>query len=262
MDEKEKYYIWLTQIPQIGIIAQKKLLEHFGNPNLVYEADEQELSKVDGLNHTQLRNIITEHNLDKAQNIIDQCKRHNIKLLTWDDALYPNKSKVDICAPILLYTKGTICPDKLKKSVGIVGARRCTQADKQVTIETATSYVERGYSVVSGMAKGVDSYGHTVCLNNNGYTVAVLGNGLDICYPKEHLRLMESIEEHGLLLSEYPPGTRPQRYNFPRRNRIISGWSDELIVVAPGKKSGSLITARYSHQLGRDVIIMNSESNT
>ena len=73
---------------------------------------------------------------------------------------------------------------------------------------------------------------------------------------------MEPIEQHGLLLSEYPPGTRPQRYNFPRRNRIISGWSDELIVVAPGKKSGSLITARYSHQLGRDVIIMNSESNT
>lgn len=115
-------------------------------------------------------------------------------------------------------------------------------------------------AIISGMAKGIDSYVQTACLKLGGYTVAVLGNGLDICYPEEHRLLMKRIEEKGLLISEYPPGTLPAKYNFPRRNRLISAWSDELVVISPGKGSGSLITAKYSENYGRKVkIIVQSE---
>lgn len=108
-------------------------------------------------------------------------------------------------------------------------------------------------TLVSGMAKGIDSYAHTVCLNTGGYTVAILGNGLDICYPSEHNKLMKCIEEKGLLISEYPPGTHPDRYRFPRRNRLISSWSDKLFVIQAEKGSGALITAEYSRKYGREV---------
>lgn len=97
-------------------------------------------------------------------------------------------------------------------------------------------------------------YAHTACLKAKGYTVAVLANGLDICYPSEHEKLKECIENKGLVISEYPPGIRPTKYTFPKRNRLISAWSDELIVVAAGKKSGALITADYSKKYGRKII--------
>ena len=118
----------------------------------------------------------------------------------------------------------------------------------------AVAYTEKQTAVISGMAKGVDSYAHTACLKAKGYTVAVLANGLDICYPSEHEKLKECIENKGLVISEYPPGIRPTKYTFPKRNRLISAWSDELIVVAAGKKSGALITADYSKKYGRKII--------
>ena len=147
-----------------------------------------------------------------------------------------------------------------EKTVGIVGARRCSQQDKRKAVKIAEYYTEKQNAIISGMAKGIDSYVQTACLKLGGYTVAVLGNGLDICYPEEHRLLMKRIEEKGLLISEYPPGTLPAKYNFPRRNRLISAWSDELVVISPGKGSGSLITAKYSENYGRKVkIIVQSE---
>lgn len=161
-------------------------------------------------------------------------------------------------APTVIYYKGTI--KKMEKTVGIVGARRCSQQDKRKAVEIAEYYTEKQNAIISGMAKGIDSYVQTACLKLGGYTVAVLGNGLDICYPEEHRLLMKRIEEKGLLISEYPPGTLPAKYNFPRRNRLISAWSDELVVISPGKGSGSLITAKYSENYGRKVkIIVQSE---
>ena len=107
----------------------------------------------------------------------------------------------------------------MEKTVGIVGARRCTQEEKLKVKEITEQYVSDHTAIISGMAKGIDSYGHTACLKTGGYTIAVLGNGLDICYPCEHMRLMEKIAENGLLISEYPPGTQSAKYRFPQRNR-------------------------------------------
>ncbi|WP_330670459.1 DNA-processing protein DprA [Mediterraneibacter faecis] len=121
---------------------------------------------------------------------------------------------------------------------------------------------------MSGMAKGIDACAATVSINEGGYTIAVLGNGLDICYPSEHQLLMDKIREKGLLISEYPPGTRPTRYNFPKRNRLISAWSDKVIIIAPGKRSGALITGDYAKKYGRETEIsmkirsMNSDRHS
>ena len=144
----------------------------------------------------------------------------------------------------------------MANTVGIVGARRCTQNNKQSVIMLTEEYVSRGFTIISGMAKGIDSYAHTACINAGGYTVAILGNGLDICYPSEHIKLMKSIAESGLLVSEYPPGTKPVQYHFPQRNRLISAWSDQLVVIAAGERSGALITADFSREYGRKVDMM------
>lgn len=257
MNSDVKYYIWLTQLPGLGPVSQRKLLEHFGSPINIYESDSCELEQVKGINKQQISSIKKYKNLDVAERLIDTCNRNRIDAVTLHDEFYPVKAMQDIYAPIILYTKGQIRIDKMEKTVGIVGARRCTQEDKNIASDIVGRYVEDGYSIISGMAKGIDSYGHTACLNNDGYTVAVLGNGLDICYPKEHIFLMQKIEECGLLISEYPPGIEPQRYNFPRRNRIIAQWSDILIVIGAGKGSGSLITADYANKLGREVTMIN-----
>ncbi|MCI5649232.1 MAG: DNA-protecting protein DprA [Fusicatenibacter sp.] len=157
-------------------------------------------------------------------------------------------------APIVLYYKGHF--EYMKDPVAIVGARRCTQEAKFRAVELAEQYTRNGQTIISGMAKGIDSYAHTACLNAEGYTVAIVGNGLDICYPSEHKKLMDCIIEKGLMISEYPPGIKPSRYTFPRRNRLISAWAEHIVVIAPGKGSGALITAEYGRKYGRQVEII------
>ena len=144
----------------------------------------------------------------------------------------------------------------MEKSIAIVGARRCTQEIKKYAVKITEQYTREGYAIISGMAKGIDSYAHTACLNSGGYTVAVVGNGLDICYPCEHRKLMDRISDKGLLLSEYPPGIKPTRYTFPQRNRIISAWANKVVIIAPGKGSGALITAEYGKKYGKEVDII------
>ncbi len=144
---------------------------------------------------------------------------------------------------------------KIEQSVSIVGARRCSREARHAAIECAKEYATRDVTVISGMAKGVDSYAHTACIKSGGYTIAILANGLDICYPKEHDTLMEKIIETGVVLSEYPPGVQPSQYRFPRRNRLICAWSDEVVVIGAGHGSGALITAEYAKKYGRRVYI-------
>ena len=203
-------------------------------------------------NLTAKKQYFNEPRIRKCKKIIEQCEKHRISLLPIENPLYPKRAGNCNDAPIILYYKGTI--QRMDKTVGIVGARRCTQETKRAVAELAVAYTEKQTAVISGMAKGVDSYAHTACLKAKGYTVAVLANGLDICYPSEHEKLKECIENKGLVISEYPPGIRPTKYTFPKRNRLISAWSDELIVVAAGKKSGALITADYSKKYGRKII--------
>lgn len=247
-----KYWIWLSQIPYIGSVTANRLLQTFGNPEQIYHASEKEILELCNLSKKQLEMIMKNRSLDKAFEIMDKCKKNGIRILTIDDNLYPSKARVED-APIVLYYKGNL--KKIEQSVSIVGARRCSREARHAAIECAKEYATRDVTVISGMAKGVDSYAHTACIKSGGYTIAILANGLDICYPKEHDTLMEKIIETGVVLSEYPPGVQPSQYRFPRRNRLISAWSDEVVVIGAGHGSGALITAEYAKKYGRRVYI-------
>jgi len=137
--------------------------------------------------------------------------------------------------------------------IAIVGSRRCTDYGKRLTVEVAEFLAQNNIPIISGMAKGIDGYAHTACLKADGYTLAILGCGLDICYPKEHIELMQRIIERGAVISEYPPGTKPDANHFPMRNRLISAWCKKLLVVEAGEKSGSLLTAAYAKEQNRQV---------
>jgi len=140
-----------------------------------------------------------------------------------------------------------------------VGTRRCTNYGKEVVKEAVEYLANEKIPVISGMAKGIDGYAHTACLKVGGYTLAFFGNGVDICYPKEHSELMEGIIENGAVISQFPPGTKPRPEYFPRRNALMSAWSEKLLVVEAGENSGALITAQYTKELGRKVLAVPNQ---
>lgn len=246
------YWIWLTQIKGVGPKRQRLLLEKFNTPANIYRASFKELLQCPGIGNSTAKSIIEERSLEKAKSILDSINDLNIKLLTLDDPLYPPKAKDIEEMPILLYYKGNLVENSM--GVAIVGSRRCSEYGKNVVHEAATYLAKENIAVISGMAKGIDGYAHTSCIKAGGYTIAILGNGLDICYPPEHIELMEKIIENGAIISEYPPGTKPNPRYFPRRNLIISAWSYKILVIEAGAKSGSLITADFGKQYGREVL--------
>lgn len=249
-----EYWIWLSQVPYIGPVTANRLLNYFTEPVNIYSAEKADLMNVRGLTIRQIQSILSNKSLETSREIIDSCQKNNISIIRKNDMFYPNQAKVFEDAPIVLYYKGHF--QEMEKSIAIVGARRCTQEIKKYAVKITEQYTREGYAIISGMAKGIDSYAHTACLNSGGYTVAVVGNGLDICYPCEHRKLMDRIGDKGLLLSEYPPGTKPTRYTFPQRNRIISAWANKVVIIAPGKGSGALITAEYGKKYGKEVDII------
>lgn len=227
-NKEELYWLWLTQTKGIGPVKQHQLLRFYGKPSQIFEALKEE---------SNINPAI--FSLENAKKIQHQCNEKNIKILTLNDEL-PQIFSEEPTLPTLLYAKGQDVP--LKRGWGIVGARRCTSNAKSTAIMLATDAVCHNQYVISGMAKGIDSYAHTCTIKENGITVAVLGNGLDHCYPSEHQTLMEKIQQTGLTISEYPPGVLPRTYNFPRRNRIIAALSTCLHVIEPGKSSGTRTT--------------------
>lgn len=251
------YWIWLTQIKGIGPVLQKRLLSHFKDVELIYNSDEEDLLLVEGIGSSLAKNIKNSKCLEKSNLILKEVHKNYIKMLTFDDLLYPSFAKKPHDSPILLYYKGTI--RKSLKGVAIVGSRRCSEYGKQVTVEAARYLAQNDVPVISGMAKGIDSYAHTACIKEGGYTIAFLGNGLDICYPIEHIKLMEAIIENGSVISQFPPGTRPRREYFPKRNALISGWSEKILVAEAAEKSGALITAEIAKKQGKEIFVVPHE---
>lgn len=254
MDRTEKilYNIWLTKIPGIGRVTARRLMDYFKNPEEIYKADGRRLEE-SGIGKEKICSLINNRSLEYAESIWNDCMKKGIGFIIPGDPFFKRFAVLGTEAPFLLYIKGDL--REVCHTAGIVGSRRCTQAAKRKTAELAEKYTKAGYIIVSGMAKGIDSYAHTACINAGGYTIAVLGNGLDICYPKEHDQLMEAIACRGLLVSEYSPGTRPSSYHFPLRNRLIAALSDELAVMDPGKRSGAMITLECADRIGRPVRI-------
>ncbi|SHJ86184.1 DNA processing protein [Dethiosulfatibacter aminovorans DSM 17477] len=251
-----KYWIWLSRLKGTGPVLQKRLLKRFGSPEGVYEAAVDELIEVEGVGRGIADNIVASRSFEDSLRIIDSLDKLGGKILTIGDELYPMLGAGVEGAPVVFYYRGQIRKDL--KGIGIVGSRRCSQYGKRVALEAGSILGQKGYAVISGMAKGIDGYAHIGCLKAGGYTIAFLGTGLDICYPREHGDLMEKIVENGAVISEYPPGTPGRAEYFPKRNYHISSWSKRLLVVEASERSGALITARNARDQGREVFAVPS----
>ena len=243
--EKE-YILWLTFLYGFGPVKGRNLLRKYGTAKVIFE-NQHEI--FEGMEEAAIRSSAA---YDKATNVIEMCQKQNVSIIGYGDIEYSNEWKDFNDFPLVLYKKGNLSLNGIN-GIGIVGARRCSEFGKRSAIELAENAVNEKRIVISGMAKGVDSYAHTSAIKSGGQTIAVLGNGVDICYPKEHRNLYEAICDNGAIVSEYAPGTIPQRYHFPRRNRIIAALSEEIYVIDAGGRSGTKSTVEAAVRYGRGV---------
>ena len=255
-----KYWVWLSELAGLNNVSKLLLLQHFGSPEEIYYAGAEEYAQVEGLKKEQ-GELLHQKSLQRAEDILQNCAKDNIFLITLDDALYPNRLKNIYDPPILLYGKGNMPLFDEEVPLTIVGTRSCTPYGVQCAETLSYDLARQGAIVVSGMAKGVDSAALKGCLRAGGFPCAVFGCGVDVVYPAENRRLYEDILAVGVALSEYPPQTDPEPWRFPQRNRIMSGLSVGTIVAEAPERSGALITARDALEQGRDVFAVPGPIN-
>lgn len=247
------YQYWLGNTMNLGNKKIISLVEHFGSAYQVYHADSKELKHVGGMSQEEIDILMNHKKIWDIEKEYEKIKSSDVKFITIEDEIYPNKLKRICNYPYNLYIKGELPDDKLP-SVAIVGSRMCSEYGKKTAIEFGHKLAESGVQIVSGLAKGIDGISHKSAIEVSGKTFAVLGNGIDICYPKENRDIYENIPcGHGGILSQFPFGTSPKSNHFPIRNEIISGLSDIVLVIEAREKSGSLITADMALEQGRDV---------
>lgn len=251
MKDQNIFWVGFNRIRGIGAVRFKALLNHFGDLQTAWEASHAALRKA-GLSSKLADSVLKERSRTDLLRYADEISSSGIRVITWIDDDYPTRLREIQSSPPVLYVRGHITA-RDDWSVAIVGTRRMTSYGRQITIELAASLARSGLTVVSGLARGVDSVAHRTALAEGGRTLAVLGSGVDRIYPPEHRELAESIIENGALISDYSPGTPPESTNFPPRNRIISGLSLTTVVIEAGQSSGALITASFAVDQGRDV---------
>ncbi|PFG15146.1 DNA-processing protein DprA [Bacillus sp. es.036] len=248
-------WIWLSSIPYVGPITQKKLLGTFGNPERVYNASPSELKEV-GIPRRAREAIEATRSLEKSKRILDLVQQKEIWLLPRDDPLYPSYAKDVAESPVLLYVKGHIKP--CLPSVGIVGSRFCSNHARYAAEELSTRLSSLSIPVISGLAKGIDHAAHTACLANSGQPIAFVATGVDECYSKEHRSLYEAVINEGAVISQYPPGTAPAPKQFIQRNALISAWSSHVVILEANVKSGAMTTAHFARKHARKVFVFIS----
>ncbi len=254
MDKELLYWIWLSMVPGIGSRKFLSIFNRFPNIEDVYYAKESDFYNIPYLSRKDIYNIQKNKDLNKIKKYLAKVFRQNIKILLYKDSHYPKLLKEIYDPPPVLYYRGVLPINEL--AISIVGSRRASFYGLKMTEKIAFELASLGICIVSGMAKGIDSYAHRGAIQAKGKTIAVLGCGVDVIYPIENSELMKEIERNGMILSEYPISTLPKANNFPARNRIISGLSLGTIVIEAGDKSGSLITAEFALEQGRNVYAM------
>lgn len=245
------FWIWLSEALGAGNRDFRVLISMYENPYDLFHAEESELERLEISPRT--KKVLADKDLKHASEVLDLCERQGIGILTYADTAYPKALRDLNDPPVLLYYLGKIPDFDAHLSIGTVGTRRMSAYGLQTAYKISYELASVGAIVVSGMASGIDGVCAAGAIAAGGVTVAVLGCGLDIVYPRHHEKLRDQILENGVVFSEYPPGTRPNSYHFPVRNRIISGISQGTLVVEAGLGSGSLITARNAIVQGRDV---------
>jgi DNA processing protein len=246
-----KYWMALKSIDGIGNAAFGPLLKRFRSPAHVFTAAVNDLSGISGISKESALAIATFKDWDPILRQMDLLHKMGGDIITWLDERYPPNLLNIYDRPAFLFILGRLPKDMIP--VAIVGSRNASAYGRYTADRLSRELALRGITIVSGMARGIDSCAHRGALAVRGNTVAVLGSGLDVIYPLENRKLFEAISQNGAVLSEYPPGTQPIPYHFPARNRIISGISYGVAVVEAGAKSGSLISASLAMEQGRDV---------
>ena len=257
-----KYEYWMACLK--GIASSKKMLlrKRVKTAEDLYYIEETELRKFEFLNEKE-RNTIQQAR--KHRNLgaeYEEMFRKGIRFIPWFSEKYPKRLKEIPDYPYALYVKGNL-PEEETRRDAVIGARRCSPYGEKYAVEFARTLAGLGVEIISGMARGIDGMGHRGALLGGGRTYAVLGCGVDVCYPKEHIGLyVDILEQGGGILSEFPPGTAPLAQHFPARNRIISGLADAVLVMEAGRKSGSLITVDMALEQGRDVYALPGPVNS
>jgi DNA processing protein len=246
-----KYWMALKSIDGIGNASFGTLLKHFRSPSNVFSAAVADFSGIAGISKKSALAISAFKNWDEIRRQMDLLDKMGADIITWLDERYPANLLNIYDRPAFLFVLGHLPEDMIP--VAIVGSRNATAYGRFTTDRLSRELALRGITIVSGMARGIDSCAHRGALAVRGNTIAVLGSGLDVIYPFENKKLFDTISQNGAVISEYPPGTQPIPYHFPARNRIISGISYGVVVVEAGEKSGSLITASLAMEQGRDV---------
>ncbi|MBN2044063.1 MAG: DNA-processing protein DprA [Anaerolineales bacterium] len=249
--EDRLYTIALNLIPGVGAVRFAALVDYFGSPLAAWEASPTALRDLNFPKKVYDAFLQVRAELDLVSFFADT-EQKGIAILTATDEAYPHRLKSIDNPPPVIYMLGKVVPQD-EWAVAIVGTRKFTHYGREVAEEMAAFLARNGVTVVSGLARGVDSIAHRAALDAGGRTIAVLGSGVDIIYPPENRTIADEIISQGAVISDYPPGTPPDGINFPPRNRIISGLSLAAVVVEAGERSGASITANYALEQGREV---------
>ena len=249
--EQLKYWLAFNKVRGIGRVRFKLLENHFDSMEAAWSASESEL-RAAGLDRRTIRSVADGRQKFDPDAEAELLLKSGVRAFTWHDDDYPAQLKEIYDLPPLIYVKGNLTPDD-ERSVAVVGTRNPSHYGRQVAERLVYDIASAGVTIVSGLARGVDGIAHRIALDAGQRTIAVLGSGVDIIYPREHTSLSERIAENGALISELTLGTRPDARNFPRRNRIMSGMTLGTLVIEAGARSGALITARQALEENREV---------
>lgn len=252
---RQELWYWFCNIDGIGHKKMSELLHYFNDVEWIYGAGSEELSLVKALTQRDIMNIIASRSLEQIKREYGEVARRGYEFISIEEERYPKKLRTLYDPPYGIYVNGML-PKEGVLSIAMVGARNCSEYGKEVAKYFGYHLAEAGAQVISGMARGIDGYSHEGALHANGYSLAVLGCGVDYCYPRENMDLYMKLEKQGGIMSELPLGTVPRAGNFPRRNRLISGMCDGVLVVEAKLQSGSLITVDQALEQGRDVFVI------
>ena len=253
MNTDIKYIIGLMQLHGIGDIIARKLIQHYGSAKEAFEqVPNEDFSKTKAWPAKVINSICAGPNWIEVEKELDFLTKNDVQALTLNDENYPRRLKFCEDAPPLLYVRGNVDLNH-PKILAVVGTRRATPQGKKITEQIITELAEQNVLIISGMAFGIDIVAHNAALKNKVPTIGVMAHGLDRIYPSEHRGTANEIERNGAIISEFKSGTKPDRENFPKRNRIVAGMADAILVVESQRTGGSMITADLGFGYGRDV---------
>lgn len=249
-----KFEFWLAGIPSISGRKKIYLKSLFPQLEELYQLNIKQIQKIPSLTEREKEHLKTSQQISdfKLEKELEYCIQNQIKLILWEDKGYPSRLKHIYNPPYGLYYRGSL-PKETEPAIAIVGARNCSLYGKKIAEAVGFHLAKSGVSIISGMALGIDGASHQGALQAEGKTYGILGSGIDVCYPARNKILYEKLQIDGGVISEYPPHTPPLAMFFPQRNRIISGLSDAVIIVEAKEKSGSLITADFALEQGKEI---------